>query len=145
MYSTWDAVSAMDRFFDDVMGAPVGAATTTRNLDAPTDIVAGPEDVTFRCDVPGIRAEDLEVTVEHRTLTIRGTRKYDAKEACRVVLGRSYGTFTRVFALPEALDVAGLTAHVQDGVLSVRIPKLPKAAPRKISVTSGADVKDQKR
>jgi len=145
MFSAWNAVSAMDRLFDDVMGSPVGAATTARTLDAPTDIIAGPEDVSFRCDVPGVRDEDLEVTIEDRVLTIRGARKYDAREGCKVILGRAYGAFTRTFRLPDTLDAGGLTAHLRDGVLTVRVPKLAKVPPRKIPVGSGAEVKDPKR
>jgi HSP20 family protein len=92
----------------------------------------------FHCDVPGVKQEDLEVTLENHVLTIKGTRRFDGKESEQVMLGRGYGAFSRSFTLPDALDDDHLTANLADGVLTVRIPKEPKAQPRKIAIGSGA-------
>jgi HSP20 family protein len=144
MFATWDAISAMDRAFNDVMGAPVGSATTRRDMNAATDIVAGENDVTFRLDVPGIKRDDLQLTVDNRVLTIQGIRKYDAKEGEQVLLGRAYGKFSRAFALAEVLDDERVTAQLEDGVLTVRIPKHPMAQPRKIPIAPSAPTKELK-
>jgi len=71
-------------------------------------------------------------------LTVKGSRKFEptgAKE--QLLLGRSYGTFSRSFSLPEHLDEEKLSANLGDGVLTIEIPKLQKAQPRRIAIGAG--------
>jgi HSP20 family protein len=93
--------------------------------------------VLFVCDVPGVKADDLQVTVDNHVLTIKGARRFEGKENEQVILGRAYGTFSRSYTLPDAVDDARLEADLADGVLTVRIPKHPKAQPRRIPIGSG--------
>jgi HSP20 family protein len=60
------------------------------------------------------------------------------------MLGRAYGSFSRSYTLPDALDDEKLAAQLADGVLTIRIPKLPKAQPRKIQIGGNADAKQLK-
>jgi HSP20 family protein len=138
MLTTWDAVSTLDRMLDDVMGSALGTAKTSRTFAPAIDVRASDSEVVFHCDVPGVKQDDLEVTLENHVLTIKGKRKFDGKENEQVMLGRSYGAFSRSFTLPDALDDDHLTANLADGVLTVRIPKQRKAQPRKIQIGSGA-------
>jgi HSP20 family protein len=144
MLTTWDAVSTLDRMFDDVMGSAFGTATSSRNFDPAIDVRATENEVVFVCDVPGLKQGDLDVTLENHVLTIKGTRKFDSKENEQVMLGRAYGAFSRSFTLPDTLDEENLAAHLADGVLTVRIPKHPKAKPRKIQIGSGSESKQLK-
>ena len=144
MLTTWDAVSTLDRMFDDVMGSAFGTATNSRTFDPTIDVRASDKEVAFICDVPGVKQEDLEVTLENHVLTIKGMRKFDGKEDERVMLGRAYGAFHRAYTLPDSLDEENLTAHLADGVLTVRIPKQPKAKPRKIHIGGGSEAKQLK-
>src|SRR5690349_3304285 len=114
MLTAWDAVSTLDRMFDDVMGSTFGAATTSRTFEPSIDVRANDEEVVFLCDVPGVKEEDLEVTVENHVLSVKGTRKFESKAEEHVVLGRAYGAFERAFRLPEHLDDARLEAHLAD-------------------------------
>ena len=141
MLTRWDAVSTLDRMFDDVMGSMLGTATSTRTFDPAIDVHASDNEVVFVCDVPGIKQDDLEVTLENHVLTIKGTRKFDGKEDEQVMLGRAYGPFTRSYTLPDVVDDEKLTAHLADGVLTVRIPKQARAKPRKIQISNGHDSK----
>lgn len=141
MLTTWDAVSTLDRMFDDVMGSAFGTATNSRTFDPAIDVRASESEVVFICDVPGVKKEDLEVTLENHVLTIKGTRKFDGKEDERVMLGRAYGAFHRAYTLPDSLDEENLSAHLADGVLTLRIPKQPKAKPRKIQIGGGPEAK----
>ncbi len=141
MLTRWDAVSTLDRMFDDVMGSMLGTATSTRTFDPSIDVHASDSEVVFVCDVPGIKQDDLEVTLENHVLTIKGMRKFEGKEDEQVMLGRAYGSFTRSYTLPDVVDDEKLTAHLADGVLTVRIPKQAKAKPRKIQISSGHDSK----
>jgi HSP20 family protein len=138
MLTTWDAVSTLDRMFDDVMGSALGTANSSRTFAPAIDVRTSDSEIVFHCDVPGVKQDDLEVTLENHVLTIKGKRKFDGKENEQAMLGRSYGAFSRSFTLPDALDDDHLAANLADGVLTVRIPKQPKAQPRKIQIGSGA-------
>ena len=141
MLTTWNAVSTLDRLFDDVMGSAFGTATSSRNFDPATDVRANDGEVVFVCDVPGVKQEDLEITLENHVLTIKGRRRFDGNDNEQVMLGRSYGAFSRSFTLPDSLDEDNLAAELADGVLTVRIPKHPKAKPRKILIGGRSDAK----
>jgi HSP20 family protein len=144
MLNRWDAVSTLDRMFDDVMGSMLGTATSTRTFDPSIDVHASDNELVFVCDVPGIKQDDLEVTLENHVLTIKGARKFEGKDDEQVMLGRAYGSFSRSYTLPDYVDDEKLGAHLADGVLTIRIPKQPKAKPRKIQISSGHDSKQLK-
>lgn len=136
MTNTWNAVSALDRMFDDVMGSMLGAAETPHSFTPAIDVRANANEVVFVCDVPGVKESDLEVTIENRVLVIKGARKFDGNDNEQIVLGRTYGTFERAFRLPDGLDDEKLEARLADGVLEIHIPKLPVAKPRRIEIGS---------
>jgi HSP20 family protein len=141
MLTRWDAVTTLDRMFDDVMGARLGTATSPRTFDPTIDVRASDNAVVFVCDVPGVKQEDLEVTLENHVLTIKGTRKFESKDDEQVMLGRAYGSFARAYTLPDYVDDANLAASLADGVLTIRIPKQAKAKPRKVPIGNGQDAK----
>lgn len=144
MLTTWDAVSTLDRMFDDVMGSALGTATNSRAFAPEIDVRSNDDEVVVVCDVPGVKREDIDITLDNRVLTIGGTRKFESKEGEQVMLGRSYGAFTRRFALPDALDEANLSASLADGVLTIVIPKHPKAKPVKIQIGNRTEAKQLK-
>jgi HSP20 family protein len=141
MLNTWNAVATLDRMFEDVMGSAVGTATNSRTFAPAIDVRANDAEVVLVWDVPGVRQEDLEITLADHVLTLKGTRRFDGREGERVMLGRAYGSFTSAYTLPETLDEQQLAAQLADGVLTVRIPKRPEAQPRKISILSGSTPK----
>jgi HSP20 family protein len=147
MLATWNAVSTLDRMFDDVMGSAFGTATTNRTFNPAIDVRASDTEVALVCDLPGVKQEDLELTMANHVLTIKGTRRFESRDNEQVMLERAYGSFTRSYTLPEALDDEKLSAELADGVLTIRIPKLPKAQPRRIQIGgngSGGDAKQLK-
>jgi HSP20 family protein len=119
------------------MGSPFGMATSQLGFSPAIDVRATDTEVALVCDVPGVKQEDLEITLVDRVLTIKGTRRFESQETEQVMLGRTYGSFSRSYTLPDALDEEKLAAELADGVLTVRIPKLPKAQPRKIQIGVG--------
>ena len=141
MLTAWNAVSTLDRMLDDVMGSMVGTATSPRTFDPPFDVRSTENEVRIVGDVPGVKEADLEITVENRVLSIKGARRFETKDGEQVMLGRAYGAFEKTFALPEYLDEANLEAHLEGGVLEVRIPKQAQAKPRKIQITNGSGAK----
>lgn len=138
MLNTWNAVATLDRMFDDVMGSAFGTATNSRTFAPAVDVRASDTEVVLVWDMPGVKQEDLELTLANHVLTIKGTRRFESKENEQVMLGRAYGSFSRSYTLPESLDEQQLAAELADGVLTVRIPKLPEAQPRKIQISAGA-------
>ena len=135
MLSVWDPVRLFDRMVDDVMHASLGTATNARSYAPDVDVRSNGERVVFSFDVPGVKKEDLDITLENGVLTVKGSRRFEPTEPKeQLLLGRSYGTFSRSFSLPEHLDEEKLSANLADGVLTIEIPKLQKAQPRRITV-----------
>jgi HSP20 family protein len=141
MLATWNAVSTLDRMFDDVMGSAFGTATSNRTFSPAIDVRASDTEVALVCDVPGVKQEDLEITLANHVLTIKGARRFDTQDNEQVMLGRAYGSFSRSYTLPDTLDDEKLAAQLADGVLTIRIPKLPKAQPRKIPIGGSVEAK----
>lgn len=105
----------------------------------PTDIFEDAEGLKILVELPGLRPEDVKLTVENLTLTIRGEKKQVAEEQTTKVhrYERSYGAFERSFALPNTVDVERVVAKFEHGVLTVTLPKAEKAKPRAIEVKVG--------
>jgi HSP20 family protein len=138
MFTAFDAVPMLDSALDDVMGSALGYATKPALFSPPADIIAKEHELVFQFDVPGVRQESLEVTLEKRILSIRGARKYEAgPNEQQMLLGRAYGEFTLRYTLPETVNSEQLVACLADGVLTLRVPKHPKAEPRKIQIGGG--------
>jgi HSP20 family protein len=138
MLVKWDAATTLDRMFDDVMGSMLGAATNSQPFDLALDVLTTNDELVVTCDVPGVKSEDLEITLENHVLTIKGARNWESQDdnSRHMVLGRSYGAFARSITLPQYLDEEKLAANLSDGVLTIRIPKHPKARPVKIAITT---------
>ena len=90
----------------------------------------------FRADVPGIQDRDLDVTVTGNRLTLRGRRDAEKEEQNDryYTYERSHGTFTRNFTLPDGADLDHLQAALEQGVLTVRVPKKPEVQPKKVAI-----------
>jgi len=90
----------------------------------------------IHADVPGIKPEDIDISVEDGVLTIRGERKFDIEEDKNSYkrIERVRGSFFRRFNLPDTADQNKVTAKCKDGVLEVVIEKQGKVLPRKITI-----------
>ncbi len=142
----YNSFRRFDRVFDDVMGATFGTAThpnAGRAFSPSIDVFSDDTRTAFVADVPGVRTEDLDVSVEGRVLTIRGGRKFvdpSPGKKTQALLGRSYGTFSRSYTLPDDLDVSRLSAELSDGVLTISIPKLEASKPRRVQIAVKSEV-----
>ncbi len=105
----------------------------------PTDVFEEADGIRIVLELPGLKAEDVKVTLENFTLTIRGEKKQVAEESTTKVhrYERSYGVFERSFSLPSTVDSEKVSAKFENGVLTVSIPKAEKAKPREIQVKVG--------
>lgn len=101
------------------------------------DIVENAEELTVFADMPGVHSEDIDVRFENGTLTIHGAVCARQPEETRF-LCREYGVgdFQRTFQVSETIDAARIAAEYRDGVLTLHLPKVEAAKPRKIAVKS---------
>jgi len=99
------------------------------------NVVEDGESIIVDVEVPGLKAGDVEVSFENGELTLKGEKKYDAKENSPVHRReRVYGAFTRTLTLPWEIAADKITAEMKDGVLTVVLPKAEVAKPRKVAV-----------
>ena len=97
-------------------------------------------DLVIKAELPDVAREDIDVTVEHNTLTLRGTKKppVDVKDEQYRRIERHYGTFSRSFTLPTTVDASKVAAEYRNGVLTVKLPFREEAKPRSITVDVAA-------
>lgn len=90
----------------------------------------------IRAELPGVKLEDVDVSMTGDTLTIKGERKppEDVKEEEYECCEVCYGSFSRSIVLPKATEVDKIESTLQNGILEVRLPKVPEAQPTKIAI-----------
>src|SRR5262245_2208839 len=100
------------------------------------DITEDNEAYLIKAELPEVSKDAVKVTVEGGLLTISGERRFEKEEKDRKYhrIERSYGNFTRSFAVPDDADDSKVTAEFKDGVLTVRLAKSDKARPKTIDV-----------
>ena len=102
------------------------------------DVFEDKEAIKLVAELPGLRPEDVKISIENSTLTLQGEKKQVAEEKTERVhrYERTYGRFERVFTLPSSVDADRIEAHFEDGLLTVHLPKTEKARPREIPVSA---------
>lgn len=107
----------------------------------PVDIFkSGEHEIVVKAELPEMKREDIDITVENFVLTIKGEKRFssEVKEEQYHHAERWYGTFSRSFSLPQTVDAAKVAAEYKDGVLTVRLPLREEARPRQIKVDVAA-------
>jgi Molecular chaperone (small heat shock protein) len=124
-----------DAFNSGPFSSEDNGALTSAWLPA-CDVFEGRDAVKIVAEVPGVRPEDVKISIENSLLTIRGEKQQQAEETAERVhrYERSYGTFERNFALPTTVDPEKIDASYSHGLLTVTIPKAERARPREIPV-----------
>lgn len=101
------------------------------------DVSEDKDKFTFKADLPGMKKEDIRVSVDNGIIAIEGERKSEAetKERNYHRVERSYGRFVRSFNLGSVVDDAKINANYKDGVLEITVPKVEKAKAKTIDVS----------
>ncbi|HWQ36448.1 MAG TPA: Hsp20/alpha crystallin family protein [Blastocatellia bacterium] len=100
------------------------------------DIREGENEIVLEADLPGLKPEDFELSVENRVLTLKGERKFEKQSETDNYhrIERSYGSFTRTFTLPSTVNADAVSAEFKNGVLRVTLPKKEEVRARQIQV-----------
>jgi HSP20 family protein len=125
------------RLFDTFLADAPGEDLTSRTWTPPVDIQETTDAYRIQADLPGLTKDDIQVTFENNVLRLSGERKWekDVKKENYHRIERTYGSFSRSFALPNQVSPDKVEAKFENGVLSVVVPKAEAAKPRQISIS----------
>lgn len=140
---TVNPLETLDRLFDAPVGlfarrmSPFVGIQGAAIFNPPVDIIHAAEELVLRAELPGVRKEDIELTVHEDSLTLKGSKKVEteSKEGQYQHVERQFGEFARTFQLPAVVDTAKVRAEFKEGILSVHMPIAEAAKPRKIDIT----------
>jgi HSP20 family protein len=128
---------AMDRLFDEEWGRGGGRwRGGERMASLPIDVYTTQNELVIQAAVPGMNPEEVEVTIEGNTLTIKGERKPPLDNVDYYIQERSYGPFSRSLTLNIAVQADQAEAVFDRGVLTLTIPKAEEVRPKLIKVKS---------
>ena len=141
--STWPGFSGLsslrneiDRLFDSPLSELARASQFLSGAAPAVDVYEDRENFVVKAELPGMKKEDIDVSLHDGMLSISGERKSEEKvEQGEVYRSeRFFGRFQRTVALPTTVDAARIKAQYKDGVLTVTLPKAEEAKPKQIDV-----------
>lgn len=130
----------IDRLFDDTF------ARDGFNWTPAVDVKENNSEIRLDLELPGLKPEDVDLTAENGTLTVRGEKKTETKEGednRYHVVERTYGSFLRTFQLPQGIDEDQIKAEFENGILSIHIPKAALPQPKRIQIGGAMHQKQQ--
>ena len=128
---------AMDKLFEDSYVRPSRGLTTLGEVPVPAlDIYQTPNDLVVKATLPGLKPDDVTIDITGEMLTIKGETKaeQEIKKEDYLYQERRYGTFSRSVVLPSGLKTEKCEATMDDGVLTLTIPKAEQVKPKAIKV-----------
>jgi HSP20 family protein len=142
MRSAQDEMAQMSPMLAHALGLHTqqGSARATTTAWAPAlDISERKDAYLVTVELPGLKAEDLDITMEDGLLTIRGERQFTSESSEQQFhrVERRYGAFRRAITLPAQVQAEQIEASFDNGVLEIVVPKAEEAKPRRIQVRPG--------
>ena len=136
MALTFDPFREMDRLAAQLVGSATAARSGPRWM--PMDLYRSGDHYVVNVDLPGVDPGSIDLSVDGNTLTVQAQRTLIAEDSAQwLAQERPAGTFMRQLSLGEGLNVDGIHASYENGVLSLTIPVIEQAKPRKIEVATG--------
>ncbi len=130
--------SDMNRIFDEFFRGDLSVSDPLfgRDWNPAVDIIENNDAYVLKAELPGLKKEDVKITLENNLLTVRGEKKNetDRKDENYHRIERSYGVFERSFTIPGTIKVESIDAKYTDGVLTLTLPKAEEAKPKMINV-----------
>lgn len=120
----------------DQLGRAFGGGLATLGFNPAFELKETKRAFVLKADLPGVNEEDVDVSITGNRLTISGKREQERREEGdhEFVFERSFGTFSRSFAVPAECDADQISAELKNGVLTVELPKKADSQSRKISL-----------
>ena len=130
----------MDRLFDESIWGSHSAWNESMNWNLALDVSETNDEYVVKASLPGMNSDDLEVTLNNNVLTIQGKVEEEKEnESHRYHLReRRYGSFSRSISLPSVVNADAIQATYETGVLTLHLPKVEEAKPRRIEVRNTA-------
>lgn len=131
--------SAMDRLFEDTFGGARAGLGSSNNVGGfPIDIYEQGDELRIKASMPGIKPEDIKISVENNTVSIEGESRQDFGDGTARHQEHRYGKVMRSVTLPANVDASKAAANFEHGVLTLTLPRSESARVREIPVTQGA-------
>jgi HSP20 family protein len=129
----------IDRLFQDLTAGPDVAGQAQITLVPSMDVTETDNEIVILAEMPGLKRDDVQITIDDDVLTIRGEKRVERGEGGEQdknyhVSERSYGVFVRALQLPAGVDPSKVEATMSNGVLRISIPKPASRQPKKIEV-----------
>ena len=136
LVDTEDFPAGLRLFQDSINRLLSDDGVRTRPWAPAVDILETENEIVLKADVPGVELKDIDIQLENGTLTVKGARKMENEEKNKGFhrMERSYGSFVRVFTVPETVDAEQVKAGYEAGVLTITLPKKEIAKPKAIKV-----------
>lgn len=127
---------AMDRLFDSAFVGPQDVAQESGWSSLAMDVSENEDAYMVKATMAGVRPEDIEITYQGNTLTIKGEAKEEKETEGEQyhIRERRFGTFSRSITLPSNIQADRIEAASENGVLTIRLPKAEEAKPKRISI-----------
>ena len=135
---------AMDRLFEDALVNPARLWPETIGEEPALDVYQTDKDVVVKASLPGVKPEEVEVSITGDMLTIKGEHKEEEEEKKANYFRKElrYGTFQRSMALPCEVKSEKAEANFENGVLTITLPKVEEVKPKQIKVKAKAKAKE---
>jgi HSP20 family protein len=129
------------RLFQDAVNR-LFSEPATRPWAPAVDVLETENELVLKADLPDVVLKDIDIQIEHGTLSVKGERKFEKVEGKGTGyhrIERSYGQFQRFFTLPDTVDTEKVKADYKNGVLTVTLPKMEVAKPKTIKIDVGGE------
>lgn len=135
--------NAVDRMFDETFWRPTWAGRGLDEYQIPLDVQTTSDSLVVKAALPGVKPEDVDITLDGNTLTITGKQDEEREDEEQGYLVRELrrGSFARSITLSSDLDTEGAKADFENGIVTLTIPKAEQAKPRRIPLGSGNGAK----
>jgi HSP20 family protein len=145
MITRWDPFrelnqlqGSLNRLFQDYSRGS-DELTTSGSFVPAVDVYEDEHNLVLKMEVPGVDQNDIDISLENSTLTVRGERKFEQEEKEENFhrIERRYGSFSRSFSLPNTVDTDNVNANYDNGILKISLAKRAEAKPKQIKVNVG--------
>jgi len=128
----------MNKIFDEFFRGDnvAGDSFLNRDWNPAVDIVEHKDQYILKAEIPGMKKDDVKITLENNVLTIRGEKKNEVEQKDEHFhrIERSYGSFERSFTIPGTIKTNDIDAQYKDGILTLTLPKAEEAKSKMIDV-----------